>query len=372
MSPSDDANAMAPPEPKPAFDRTGWLKLAAILAAMVVAVVGAFAVGRITSADHDAAVVETTSTTTPPAPSSTTSSTTAATTTTVVPLATEYYERIAEVAAKAGPSVVHLETRYALGSGVIFDDEGHILTAAHVLEDVIDVTVRLHDGRTLEGEVIGLDEDTDIAVILVEPPADLPVADLALGAELQVGQLAVALGSPFGLEQTVTAGIVSAVDRVVEGVLMVQTDAAINPGNSGGPLVDAEGRVIGINDQMFSRSGIYEGVGFAINIDLAVKVAEQLIAGEEVQLASLGVSVSASTGETTGAQVEQVESGSAAERAGIEVGDLIISIDDEPIVNSAQLRAAILARDPGDRVEVVLLRDDEEMTLRIWLDSAGD
>jgi S1-C subfamily serine protease len=370
MSANDDADTTAPPERPRSFDR--WFKFGAILLAMVVAVVGAFAVGRITANNDDTGLADSTSTTAPPVTSSTTTSTLPTTTTTTLSLTTEHVERIAEVAAIAAPSVVHLETRYASGSGVIFDDEGHILTAAHVLEDVTDVTVRLHDGRTLEGEVIGLDEDTDVAVIQVDPSLDLPVAQLALEAELEVGQLAVAVGSPFGLEHSVTAGIVSAVDRVVEGVLMVQTDAAINPGNSGGPLVDAEGRVIGINDQMFSRSGIFEGVGFAINIDLAVKVAEQLIAGEEVQLASLGVSVSASVGTSTGARVDQVEPGSAADGAGIQVGDLIISFDGDPITNGAQLRAAILDRDPGDRVDVIVLRDEEELTLTVWLDSAGD
>ncbi len=372
MSTGDDTNATVPPGQPTASDRTGWLKFAAVLAAMVVAVVGAFAVGRVTAPDSEPSAVSTsttlTSTTTVPPTTSTTT-----TTTTTIPITTgDYVERVAQIAAEVSPAVVQLETRRALGSGVIYSTDGYILTAAHVLDDEVEVTVRLYDGRTLEGEVIGVHDVTDVGVVKVEASPDLPTAELALGVDVQVGQLAVALGSPFGLEQTATSGIVSAVDRILDGVIMVQTDAAINPGNSGGPLVDADGRVIGINDLIWTTSGGFEGIGFAINIDLAVMVAEQLVAGEEVQLAYLGVTVSPAAGDTPGALVELVKTGSPASRAGIEIGDIIITVDGEEVTSNADLRAAVISRRPGDVIEIVLLRDAEHLSFEITLASAGE
>ena len=270
---------------------------------------------------------------------------------------------IAEIAAAVLPAVVQIDTSFGLGAGVIYSGEGHILTAAHVVGSESTVTIRLYDGRTVDGEVLGTHQTTDIAVVAIDPVEGMPVADLALGADLEVGQIAVALGSPYGLDQTVTAGIVSAVDRVVDGVTMVQTDAAINPGNSGGPLVDASGRVIGINDMIFSDSGANAGVGFAISIDLAVIVAEQIAAGQEVQLAFLGVGVSDSGGERPGALVEEVVPESGAEGAGIEVGDIVIGVDDTEIRDSGDLRVAILRNAPGDTVTITILRDGEEVHL---------
>jgi S1-C subfamily serine protease len=266
---------------------------------------------------------------------------------------------------------VQIETAGGLGSGVIYDADGYVLTAAHVVEDSTDVEVRLADGRRVTGTVVGAHEPTDVAVVRIEEDLDLATADLALGAELRVGQLAVALGSPFGLEQTVTSGIVSAVDRLVSGIVMVQTDAAINPGNSGGPLVDADGRVIGINDQIFSTSGSNSGVGFAVSIDLAAIVAEQLRAGEDVRLAYLGVSVGQASAGAAGALVEEVVAGSAAAAAGIEVGDVIVAVDGEPVSTTAALRVAVISRRPGAPVEIDLLRDGEPQTVTAELGSTG-
>jgi S1-C subfamily serine protease len=270
---------------------------------------------------------------------------------------------VARIAAEVGPAVVQLETTTGLGSGVVYDADGYVLTAAHVVEDVTDVEVRLADGRRVAGTVVGAHEPTDIAVVQIDAGPGLQAAELALGADLRVGQLAVALGSPFGLEQTVTSGIVSAVDRLVSGIVMVQTDAAINPGNSGGPLVDGEGRVIGINDQIFSTSGSNSGVGFAVSIDLAAIVAEQLRAGEEVRLAFLGVSVGQAPSGAAGALVEEVVAGSAAEEAGIELGDVIVSVDGEPVSTSAALRVAIISRPPGERVDIEMIRNGEPLTV---------
>ncbi len=315
-----------------------------------------------------APVASTTTTST----SSTTSTTTSTTTTTLPPTTTtEAEEPVARIAAEVGPSVVQLNTSVGLGSGVIYDGAGYTLTAAHVVEDDVEVDVRLADGSQRDGLVVGTHDPTDVAVIKIDPFDGMAVAELALGADLRVGQMAVALGSPFGLEQTVTAGIVSAVDRVVDGVTMVQTDAAINPGNSGGPLVDADGRVIGINDQIYTDTGTNSGVGFAISIDLAVIVADQLVAGEEVQLAFLGVSVSPAVGDTSGALVDSVVAGSAAEDAGIEIGDLIIEVDGVDIDGASSLRVEIISHPPGDEIEIIVVREGETLSLLVTLGSGG-
>jgi putative serine protease PepD len=342
--------------------------LAVILAGIVAVAAIAFFAGR-WSAPAAAPPTVPSTTTLPPTTTteattttSTTSTTTSTTTTTLPPTTTEA-EPVARIAAEVGPAVVQIETAGGLGSGVVYDAEGLILTAAHVVEEFTEVEVRLADGSRVFGTVVGAHEPTDVAVVRIDGDIDLTVAELALGADLRVGQLAVALGSPFGLEQTVTSGIVSAVDRLVSGIVMVQTDAAINPGNSGGPLVDADGRVIGINDQIFSTSGTSSGVGFAISIDLAAIVADQLVAGEEVRLAFLGVSVGQAAAGAAGALVEEVVAGSAAADAGIEVGDLILAVDGDPVGTTAALRVAVISRRPGERVEIELVRDGEPLTV---------
>ena len=266
-------------------------------------------------------------------------------------------ERVAGAAAAIGPAVVQIQTGTSVGSGVVYDRSGLVLTVAHVVGGAESVDVRLADGSTVPGEVVGAHEETDVAVVRIAPAHVGVVAELATGAQLVVGQLAVAVGSPFGLDQTVTSGIVSAVDRVVNGVTMVQTDAAINPGNSGGPLVDADGRVIGLSDVIFSRSGGNEGVGFATQIDLATIVADQLVAGDPVRLALLGVSTTAPGDGSRGAHVADVSPGSAAERAGIEVGDRIVALDGVDIADSSELRAHVLRRAPGAEVTVSVERD---------------
>ena len=200
---------------------------------------------------------------------------------------------------------------------------------------------------------------------------DLTVATLAVDEEIRVGSLAVAMGSPFGLDQSVTAGIVSAVDRSVSGVSMVQTDAAINPGNSGGPLVDARGHVIGINDQIFTNSGGNEGVGFAISIDLAKLVADQIVAGQEVQLAFLGVSSTTSVDNRAGALVQEVVTGSAAADAGIEVGDLIIAVNGGQVGSNQDLRGKIISTPPGENVTITVLRDGDRVELEATLGSSS-
>ncbi len=275
---------------------------------------------------------------------------------------------VADIAAAVGPAVVQISTSEGLGSGVIYDSDGLILTAAHVVQGVTNVDIRLFDGRTVPGKVLGTHEPTDVAVIKIDGSPDLPVAQLAVGADIRVGQLAVALGSPFGLEQTVTAGIVSAVDRNVSMVSMIQTDAAINRGNSGGPLVDGSGRVIGINDQIFTSSGGNDGIGFAISIDLVVIVADQIVAGEDVRTSLLGIStVPIGDVSDPGVLVDEITAGSAAQLAGIKVGDVIVSFDGDPVADILQLQVKVLNTPPGTPVDIDLVRDGERLTITATL-----
>ena len=281
-------------------------------------------------------------------------------------------EPVAAVASAVAPSVVQINTNFGLGSGIIMDTEGHILTAAHVIEGALDLRVRLADGTMVPAEIVGTHPESDVGVVKIDPRDELRPAALGVDADVQVGQLAVAVGSPFGLEQTVTSGIVSALDRPVQTeatflVGMIQTDASINPGNSGGALADRHGRVIGINDAIRTQGGGNEGVGFAIPIDLAVTVAERLIAGEPVQSGFLGVSVAPVLDGRPGALVQEVTPGTPADDAGIEVEDLIVAVEDQPVRGVQELRARILALDPGTPVIVTVVRGGDEVDLEVTL-----
>lgn len=216
-------------------------------------------------------------------------------------------EPVADVAAALLPTVVQIERDGGVGSGFIYDDAGHILTAAHVVGNADRVRVRLADGSTRQGQVLGADHGQDVAVVAIDPRG-LESAPLALDAESRVGQLAVAIGSPLGLSQTVTSGVVSASDRSLRlsGAVvrnLIQTDAAINSGNSGGPLADRHGRVIGINIAIASRSGGSDGLGFAVPVGIAVNIAEQFT-GSRPPAAGLDESgrvIEAFAGSVTGA-----------------------------------------------------------------------
>jgi len=283
-------------------------------------------------------------------------------------------EPIAAVAAALAPSVVQLETGLGLGSGVIYDQDGLILTAAHVVEGADAVTVVLSDGTRLEGTVVGADPGSDIAVVRVDR-TNLPAAPLALGTELQVGQTAIAIGSPFGLRGSVTAGVISAVAEAVPGPdgrvrTMIQTDAPINPGNSGGALAGLDGMVIGVNDAIFSLSGGNEGIGFAVPIDTAVSVADRLVSGEPIRTAQLGITGTDPDQGRAGALVTSVLAGSAADSAGIEVGDLIVSFDGVDVQGIGDLAGQIHAADPGEEATLVVVRFGEEISLTLTLGEA--
>ncbi len=293
------------------------------------------------------------------------------------PVADDVAEPVAAVAQAVSPSVVQIETNTGLGSGIVYDDAGHILTAAHVLDGATQLRVRLADGTLVAAEVVGTNASTDVGVVKIDARDDLVPATLGVDAEVNVGQLAVAVGSPFGLEQTVTSGIVSALDRPVETegsaiVGMIQTDASINPGNSGGALADRNGRIIGINDAIRTAGGGNEGVGFAIPIDLAVRIADQIISGEEIRAGLLGVMVSDPTDGPAGALVGEVTEGGPAEGSGLEVGDLIVGIDGRAVSQMQDLRAQVLAREPGDTVVLDVLREGDEVQVEITLGSATD
>jgi putative serine protease PepD len=240
------------------------------------------------------------------------------------------------------------------------------------------VTVRLAEGTTRPGTVVGADAGTDVAVVKVDLGGTLArAASLAVGDPLQVGQTAVAIGSPFGLEQTVTAGIVSAVDRAMQttngAIDMVQTDAPINPGNSGGPLADLNGRVIGINDQIESSSGSSSGVGFAIPIDTAKAVADRLVAGRPVTFAFLGVQTQDSGQGVVGdgALIVSVESGSPAEKAGLQQGDVVTRVGATTIDSSTTLSARIRQASPGTVLRLTVERNGSPRTLTVTLGSSS-
>jgi S1-C subfamily serine protease len=279
-------------------------------------------------------------------------------------------EPVADAAAVILPSVVQIQTGQGVGSGVIYDSNGLILTAAHVVEGADTVTVRFSDGEQVEGTVRGGTSGADVAVIEVDR-TDLPAAELALDDDPQVGQMAIAVGSPWGLQGTVTSGIISAVDQAIpQGVsarAVLQTDAAINPGNSGGPLVDRAGRVIGINVSIFSVSGANDGVGFAVPIDIAHDIAERVVAGEEIQNAYLGVSLGVVESGQGGALVDEVTPGTGADEAGLQVGDLVISIDGAPVQDGGDLAAQVQTHQPGDTVDLVIVRDGNEVTVPVTM-----
>ncbi|HVD13357.1 MAG TPA: trypsin-like peptidase domain-containing protein [Actinomycetota bacterium] len=280
-------------------------------------------------------------------------------------------EPAAAVARSLGPSVVQLETGDGLGSGVIYDKNGFILTAAHVTEGSQSLTVRLFDGTALRGRVVGADQGNDIAVVKVDR-TDLRPAKLALGADLQVGQMAVAIGSPFGLEQTVTVGVVSAKQRSLRtqdggGLEVIQTDAPINPGNSGGALADRLGRVIGINDSIRSESGGNEGVGFAVPIDTAANSAARIVKGEPIRSGYLGVSLDTPSLGRAGALVNRVDQGSPAEQSGLEVGDLIVQFGGRSIQSSDDLAAQIRSVSPGQRIPVKVVREGKEQAVTVMV-----
>jgi serine protease Do len=263
-----------------------------------------------------------------------------------------------------------------VGSGFILTDDGYVITNAHVVSGADEVIVTLTDKREFKAKLIGVDKRTDVAVVKIEANG-LPAVRIGDVNEIKVGEWVIAIGSPFGLDNTVTAGIVSAKQRDTgEYLPFIQTDVAINPGNSGGPLINMRGEVIGINSQIYSRSGGFMGISFAIPIDEAIRVSDQLKAVGKVSRGRIGVQISNISKEladnlglskTEGAVVNGVEIGSPAEKAGIEAGDVIIKFDQNPVKKSSDLPRLIGNTKPGTKSVVTILRKNKQKDLKIQI-----
>ena len=269
------------------------------------------------------------------------------------------------------------------GSGFIVGADGIILTNAHVVRDARDVTVKLTDRREFLAKVLGSDPKTDIAVLKIEAK-DLPTVLLGSARDLQVGEWVLAIGSPFGFENSVTAGVVSAKGRSLPDdslVPFLQTDVAVNPGNSGGPLFNARGEVVGVNSQIFSRTGGYQGVSFAIPIELATKIKDQIVATGKASHARLGVAIqevnqtmadSFKLDKPEGALVSNVDAGGPADKAGLMAGDVIRKVNGQPIVASGDLSALIGQSMPGEKVSLEVWRQGKREELTAMLGDASD
>jgi len=306
---------------------------------------------------------------------------------------------VISVADKVQPSVVNIRTKSVMsdqyhedvkvsgqGSGVIFRKDGYIITNNHVIEDAKEIWVTIGTDKDVRGVVVGTDNETDLAVIKVDRK-DLQVADWGSVKDLKVGELAIAIGSPYGFERTVTAGIISALNRTVTFpgdngssaktyTNLIQTDAAINPGNSGGALCDNDGRIIGINTLIYSQTGGYDGIGFAIPIDTARNVADQLIkTGKATHpyIGILGTTVDKDYAEThslkieEGAIIAEVLKGSPSDKAGLKKGDIITKLDDEEINDMESLIVSVRNRKVGDKVKVTYYRDNKSQTAELEL-----
>jgi len=265
-----------------------------------------------------------------------------------------------------------------LGSGVIVDSEGYVLTCNHVVAGAEKLKVTLADGRTFDAKATGTDPDTDLAVIKLEGDVkDLPAAVLGNSDDLHVGQWVLAIGNPFGFANTVSAGVVSAKGRIIRKARyedLIQTDAAINPGNSGGPLVNLSGEVVGLNNAIISPTGAYQGIGFAIPINLAKEVLDDLKAGKTVERGYLGIlgdDVEPGVAEQFaykgkgGGLVNEVQPDSPASKAGIQEGDIIMRWNGKEVENFSLLRRMVAATQPAQKVEVTVWREGKENTLTL-------
>ena len=264
----------------------------------------------------------------------------------------------------------------ASGSGFVIDDEGHIVTNDHVVEGADEFRVRFgEDGEPIEAELLGADPSVDLALLKVDPDdveGELQPLELGASEDLRPGDPAIAIGSPFGLEGTVTSGIVSALGRTIQAPNgfsisgAIQTDAAINPGNSGGPLLDEQGRVIGVNSQIRTGGGnANTGVGFAVPVDEIKRSLPALERGEDPERAFLGVS--SGPAPEGGAEIGDVVDGGPAARAGMQAGDTIVEIGGQPVREPDDVSGVVNARRPGDEVRVVVERDGERRTLTVTL-----
>jgi serine protease Do len=293
----------------------------------------------------------------------------------------EFFRRF-QVPGQRGRGAAPVPT-HGVGSGFIVSADGIILTNAHVVRDANEVTVKLTDRREFRAKVLGSDPKTDVAVLKIDAK-NLPVVPLGRSSDVKVGEWVLAIGSPFGLENTVTAGVVSAKGRSLpddSNVPFIQTDVAINPGNSGGPLFNTKGEVIGINSQIYSQSGGYQGLSFSIPIDVATRIRDQVVSTGKVVHARLGVTVqevnqgfadSFNLESPEGALVSNVERGGPADKLGLKAGDVIRKMNGQKIVASGDLPAMVSLAMPGDKVALEVWRQGKNVTLEGKLGNAAD
>jgi len=302
----------------------------------------------------------------------------------------ELFKKFFEEQGQPGPPGGDGYDSESLGSGFIVSADGYVLTNEHVVRDADEIIVKLRDRRQLSAELVGVDKRSDVAVIkIISKTGDLPFVKIANGRgplnnPLKVGEWVVAIGSPFGFDHTVTAGIVSAIGRNLRSeqyVPFIQTDVAINPGNSGGPLFNMNGEVVGINSQIFSRTGGYMGMSFAIPIELAMQVTDQLREGGKVRRGWLGVMIqevdrdlarSFGLDRPQGALVAQVMADSPAEAAGLKIEDIILKFNDRPVRESSGLPPLVGAVMPGDSVPVTVWRDGKNQVIQVTIEELND
>lgn len=293
---------------------------------------------------------------------------------------------ISRVVKEVGPSVVNIKVvvkqegvygqellAEGLGSGVIYKEDGYVVTNNHVAGNAEELTVTLSDGTEYPAELIGADENTDVAVIKIDAQ-NLTPARITSIENIEVGEIAIAIGSPFGLEQSVTMGVISALGRdiaissdTLPMVDLIQTDAAINQGNSGGPLVNSAGQVIGINTLIFSPSGTNLGIGFAIPSDTAFNIANQIIQHGRARIPFMGIEMGPNETEIIGVYIQSVMEGYPAEGAGVIEGDVVTEIDGKAIETPYQLLAQMLRHNVGDVIELSIYRGSEYLTLSLEL-----
>ncbi len=326
--------------------------LALLLAAGVGAAVGA---GVALQTESDPASAE---------PTTVTGESVAQTTSSTAALYKRVKDSVVEVHAAGGQS------GEATGSGFVIDEQGHIVTNQHVVAGADSASVQFSDGSEVDAEIVGTDPSTDIAVLDVNrPPAQLTPLAFAAEGSLEVGDPVIAIGSPFGLDGTLTTGVISALGREIEspnGFTIenaVQTDAALNNGNSGGPVLDTEGRVVGVAAQIRSENGGNVGIGYAVPGDTARRVAADLIQDGSVEHAYLGVSLP----NDGAAELNDVVNGGPADRAGLQAGDEVTAVDGKAIESGDELRAAIDAKRPGDKLTLTITRSGDERTVEVTL-----
>ena len=335
----------------------GWLVVAALIVALALVAAG-YLVGQAERNDQASGSSGLTTTSTSPGGS----------TTPVVPSAGD--QPVVAVAAALSPAVVQIQTSDGLGSGIVYDASGLIVTNAHVVGTASTVQVALSTGQTLSGHVVGADPSSDIAVVRVTPGSTKLTAAKLADAEPAVGAVTVAIGSPFGLSGTVTSGVVSAVDRPLDNeadvaVNMIQTDAAINPGNSGGALADINGEVIGVNAEILSQSGDNNGIGFAIPIRTAMAVAAKITRGGSLAKPVVGVQVRNDPTGASGAYVVTVNAGSPAAKAGLRQGDRIVAIDGTTVATSGDFVDEVIVHSPGQTATLKVVRGGSTLTVQV-------